>query len=148
MKNFSKLLLAGFIGLLFAACSNTPDYVGNYKFSGTAVTTVTRSGAEPQIATQTLNGTFTLSLSGDNYVIISGDMNLQGTIKDNAIVVEPTHVEQSMSGMKQTVDNTIEPIQLGGISLHVVSHSTIKQEMNGELVQTTKLEEDYTAVKL
>ena len=148
MKKITKLLFDTLIGLTFAACNNNADFVGNYKFSGTATTVVTYVGETPQQMDQTVNGSFTISMSGSNSVVFAGNITGQGTIKDNAIVIEPTHAEQTMAGMKQTSDVSVEPILLGGSSLHIVCHSVSTQGMDGEVVQTMTVEEDYVAVKL
>ena len=124
MKTTFRLLIAGLLAVMLTACKNTPDYVGTYTFSGTAV--INMDGA---ITQQTVNGTFTLTQTGTDVVTFSGDL-----------------IEQTIAGVKQTADSSVEPIKLSGSSLHIVVNTVVVQEMDGRTKRTTT-KEDYIAVK-
>lgn len=141
MKTTFRLLIAGLLAVMLTACKNTPDYVGTYTFSGTAV--INMNGA---ITQQTVNGTFTLTQTGTDVVTFSGDLNGTGTVDGDILTISPTHVEQTIAGMKQTVDSSVEPIKLSGSSLHIVITTEAVQEMDGRTTRTTT-KEDYIAVK-
>lgn len=141
MKTTFRLLLAGLLALMLTACKNTPDYVGTYTFSGTAV--INMDGA---ITQQTVNGTFTLTQTGSDVVTFSGDLNGTGTVDGDILTIPPTHVEQTIAGVKQTADSSVEPIKLSGSSLHIVITTVVVQEMDGRTTRTTT-KEDYIAVK-
>ncbi len=139
-KNF-RLLIAGLLAVMLTACKNTPDYVGTYTFSGTAV--INMDGA---ITQQTVNGTFTLTQTGTDVVTFSGDLNGTGTVDGDILTIPPTHIEQTIAGVKQTADSSVEPIKLSGSSLHIVVNTVVVQEMDGRTTRTTT-KEDYIAVK-
>lgn len=141
MKTTFRLLLAGLLAVMLTACKNTPDYVGTYTFSGTAV--INMNGA---ITQQTVNGTFTLTQTGTDVVTFSGDLNGTGTVDGDILTIPPTHVEQTIAGVKQTADSSVEPIKLSGSSLHIVTTTEVVQEMDGRTTRTTT-KEDYIAVK-
>lgn len=141
MKTTFRLLLAGLLAVMLTACKNTPDYVGTYTFSGTAV--INMDGA---ITQQTVNGTFTLTQTGTDVVTFSGDLNGTGTVDGDILTIPPTHVEQTIAGVKQTADSSVEPIKLSGSSLHIVVNTVVVQEMDGRTTRTTT-KEDYIAVK-
>lgn len=141
MKTTFRLLLAGLLAVMLTACKNTPDYVGTYTFSGTAV--INMNGA---ITQQTVNGTFTLTQTGTDVVTFSGDLNGTGTVDGDILTIPPTHVEQTIAGVKQTADSSVEPIKLSGSSLHIVITTEAVQEMDGRTTRTTT-KEDYIAVK-
>lgn len=141
MKTTFRLLLAGLLAVMLTACKNTPDYVGTYTFSGTAV--INMDGA---ITQQTVNGTFTLTQTGTDVVTFSGDLNGTGTVDGDILTIPPTHVEQTIAGVKQTADSSVEPIKLSGSSLHIVVTTEVVQEMDGRTTRTTT-KEDYIAVK-
>ncbi len=141
MKTTFRLLLAGLLAVMLTACKNTPDYVGTYTFSGTAV--INMNGA---VTTQTVNGTFTLTQTGTDVVTFSGDLNGTGTVDGDILTIPPTHVEQTIAGVKQTADSSVEPIKLSGSSLHIVVTTEVVQEMDGRTTRTTT-KEDYIAVK-
>ncbi len=141
MKTTFRLLLAGLLAVMLTACKNTPDYVGTYTFSGTAV--INMDGA---ITQQTVNGTFTLTQTGTDVVTFSGDLNGTGTVDGDILTIPPTHVEQTIAGVKQTADSSVEPIKLSGSSLHIVVTTVVVQEMDGRTTRTTT-KEDYIAVK-
>lgn len=141
MKTTFRLLIAGLLAVMLTACKNTPDYVGTYTFSGTAV--IDMNGA---VTTQTVNGTFTLTQAGGNVVTFSGDLNGTGTVDGDILTIPPTHTEQTVLGMKQTADNTVEPIKLSGSSLHIVINNVVVQEVEGRTTRTTT-KEDYIAIK-
>ncbi len=141
MKTTFRLLIAGLLAVMLTACKNTPDYVGTYTFSGTAVINMNGS-----ITQQTVNGTFTLTQTGTDVVTFSGDLNGTGTVDGDILTIPPTHVEQTIAGMKQTVDSSVEPIKLSGSSLHIVVNTVVVQEMDGRTTRTTT-KEDYIAVK-
>lgn len=141
MKTTFRLLLAGLLAVMLTACKNTPDYVGTYTFSGTAV--INMDGA---ITQQTVNGTFTLTQTGTDVVTFSGDLNGTGTVDGDILTIPPTHVEQTIAGVKQTADSSVEPIKLSGSSLHIVINTVVVQEMDGRTTRTTT-KEDYIAVK-
>ena len=141
MKTTFRLLLAGLLAVMLTACKNTPDYVGTYTFSGTAV--INMDGA---ITQQTVNGTFTLTQTGTDVVTFSGDLNGTGTVDGDILTIPPTHIEQTIAGVKQTADSSVEPIKLSGSSLHIVVNTVVVQEMDGRTKRTTT-KEDYIAVK-
>lgn len=141
MKTTFRLLIAGLLAVMLTACKNTPDYVGTYTFSGTAV--INMNGA---ITQQTVNGTFTLTQTGTDVVTFSGDLNGTGTVDGDILTIPPTHIEQTIAGMKQTTDSSVEPIKLSGSSLHIVVTTEVVQEMDGRTTRTTT-KEDYIAVK-
>ena len=141
MKTTFRLLLAGLLAVMLTACKNTPDYVGTYTFSGTAV--INMDGA---ITQQTVNGTFTLTQTGTDVVTFSGDLNGTGTVDGDILTIPPTHIEQTIAGVKQTADSSVEPIKLSGSSLHIVVNTVVVQEMDGRTTRTTT-KEDYIAVK-
>jgi len=141
MKTTFRLLIAGLLAVMLTACKNTPDYVGTYTFSGTAV--INMDGA---ITQQTVNGTFTLTQTGTDVVTFSGDLNGTGTVDGDILTIPPTHVEQTIAGVKQTADSSVEPIKLSGSSLHIVITTETVQEMDGRTTRTTT-KEDYIAVK-
>lgn len=141
MKTTFRLLIAGLLAVMLTACKNTPDYVGTYTFSGTAV--INMDGA---ITQQTVNGTFTLTQTGTDVVTFSGDLNGTGTVDGDILTIPPTHVEQTIAGVKQTADSSVEPIKLSGSSLHIVTTTEVVQEMDGRTKRTTT-KEDYIAVK-
>lgn len=141
MKTTFRLLIAGLLAVMLTACKNTPDYVGTYTFSGTAV--INMDGA---ITQQTVNGTFTLTQTGTDVVTFSGDLNGTGTVDGDILTIPPTHVEQTIAGVKQTADSSVEPIKLSGSSLHIVVTTEVVQEMDGRTTRTTT-KEDYIAVK-
>ncbi len=141
MKTTFRLLLAGLLAVMLTACKNTPDYVGTYTFSGTAVINMDGS-----ITQQTVNGTFTLTQTGTDVVTFSGDLNGTGTVDGDILTIPPTHVEQTIAGVKQTADSSVEPIKLSGSSLHIVVTTEVVQEMDGRTTRTTT-KEDYIAVK-
>ena len=141
MKTTFRLLIAGLLAVMLTACKNTPDYVGTYTFSGTAV--IDMNGA---VTTQTVNGTFTLTQTGTDVVTFSGDLNGTGTVDGDILTIPPTHVEQTIAGVKQTADSSVEPIKLSGSSLHIVVNTVVVQEMDGRTTRTTT-KEDYIAVK-
>ncbi len=141
MKTTFRLLIAGLLAVMLTACKNTPDYVGTYTFSGTAV--INMDGA---ITQQTVNGTFTLTQTGTDVVTFSGDLNGTGTVDGDILTIPPTHVEQTIAGVKQTADSSVEPIKLSGSSLHIVVNTVVVQEMDGRTKRTTT-KEDYIAVK-
>ncbi len=141
MKKTFRLLIAGLLAVMLTACKNTPDYVGTYTFSGTAV--IDMNGA---ITQQTVNGTFTLTQTGTDVVTFSGDLNGTGTVDGDILTIPPTHVEQTIAGVKQTADSSVEPIKLSGSSLHIVVNTVVVQEMDGRTTRTTT-KEDYIAVK-
>lgn len=141
MKTTFRLLIAGLLAVMLTACKNTPDYVGTYTFSGTAV--IDMNGA---ITQQTVNGTFTLTQTGTDVVTFSGDLNGTGTVDGDILTIPPTHVEQTIAGVKQTADSSVEPIKLSGSSLHIVVNTVVVQEMDGRTTRTTT-KEDYIAVK-
>lgn len=141
MKKTFRLLIAGLLAVMLTACKNTPDYVGTYTFSGTAV--INMDGA---ITQQTVNGTFTLTQTGTDVVTFSGDLNGTGTVDGDILTIPPTHVEQTIAGVKQTADSSVEPIKLSGSSLHIVITTEVVQEMDGRTTRTTT-KEDYIAVK-
>ena len=135
------MLIAGLLAVMLTACKNTPDYVGTYTFSGTAV--INMDGA---ITQQTVNGTFTLTQTGTDVVTFSGDLNGTGTVDGDILTIPPTHIEQTIAGVKQTADSSVEPIKLSGSSLHIVVTTVVVQEMDGRTTRTTT-KEDYIAVK-
>lgn len=135
------MLIAGLLAVMLTACKNTPDYVGTYTFSGTAV--INMDGA---ITQQTVNGTFTLTQTGTDVVTFSGDLNGTGTVDGDILTIPPTHIEQTIAGVKQTADSSVEPIKLSGSSLHIVINTVVVQEMDGRTKRTTT-KEDYIAVK-
>lgn len=141
MKTTFRLLIAGLLAVMLTACKNTPDYVGTYTFSGTAV--INMDGA---ITQQTVNGTFTLTQTGSDVVTFSGDLNGTGTVDGDILTIPPTHIEQTIAGVKQTADSSVEPIKLSGSSLHIVVNTVVVQEMDGRTKRTTT-KEDYIAVK-
>ena len=141
MKTTFRLLIAGLLDVMLTACKNTPDYVGTYTFSGTAV--INMDGA---ITQQTVNGTFTLTQTGTDVVTFSGDLNGTGTVDGDILTIPPTHIEQTIAGVKQTADSSVEPIKLSGSSLHIVVNTVVVQEMDGRTKRTTT-KEDYIAVK-
>ena len=141
MKTTFRLLIAGLLAVMLTACKNTPDYVGTYTFSGTAV--IDMNGA---VTTQTVNGTFTLTQTGTDVVTFSGDLNGTGTVDGDILTIPPTHIEQTIAGVKQTADSSVEPIKLSGSSLHIVVNTVVVQEMDGRTTRTTT-KEDYIAVK-
>lgn len=141
MKTTFRLLIAGLLAVMLTACKNTPDYVGTYTFSGTAV--INMDGA---ITQQTVNGTFTLTQTGTDVVTFSGDLNGIGTVDGDILTIPPTHIEQTIAGVKQTADSSVEPIKLSGSSLHIVVNTVVVQEMDGRTKRTTT-KEDYIAVK-
>lgn len=141
MKTTFRLLLAGLLAVMLTACKNTPDYVGTYTFSGTAVINMDGS-----ITQQTVNGTFTLTQTGTDVVTFSGDLNGTGTVDGDILTIPPTHIEQTIAGVKQTADSSVEPIKLSGSSLHIVVTTEVVQEMDGRTKRTTT-KEDYIAVK-
>lgn len=141
MKTTFRLLIAGLLAVMLTACKNTPDYVGTYTFSGTAV--INMDGA---ITQQTVNGTFTLTQTGTDVVTFSGDLNGTGTVDGDILTIPPTHIEQTIAGVKQTADSSVEPIKLSGSSLHIVVNTVVVQEMDGRTTRTTT-KEDYIAVK-
>lgn len=141
MKTTFRLLIAGLLAVMLTACKNTPDYVGTYTFSGTAV--IDMNGA---VTTQTVNGTFTLTQTGTDVVTFSGDLNGTGTVDGDILTIPPTHIEQTIAGVKQTADSSVEPIKLSGSSLHIVVNTVVVQEMDGRTKRTTT-KEDYIAVK-
>ncbi len=141
MKTTFRLLIAGLLAVMLTACKNTPDYVGTYTFSGTAV--INMDGA---ITQQTVNGTFTLTQTGTDVVTFSGDLNGTGTVDGDILTIPPTHIEQTIAGVKQTADSSVEPIKLSGSSLHIVVTTVVVQEMDGRTTRTTT-KEDYIAVK-
>ena len=141
MKKNIRLLIAGLLAVMLTACKNTPDYVGTYTFSGTAV--INMDGA---ITQQTVNGTFTLTQTGTDVVTFSGDLNGTGTVDGDSLTIPPTHIEQTIAGVKQTADSSVEPIKLSGSSLHIVVNTVVVQEMDGRTKRTTT-KEDYIAVK-
>ncbi len=141
MKTTFRLLIAGLLAVMLTACKNTPDYVGTYTFSGTAV--INMDGA---ITQQTVNGTFTLTQTGTDVVTFSGDLNGTGTVDGDILTIPPTHIEQTIAGVKQTADSSVEPIKLSGSSLHIVVNTVVVQEMDGRTKRTTT-KEDYIAVK-
>lgn len=141
MKTTFRLLIAGLLAVMLTACKNTPDYVGTYTFSGTAVINMNGS-----ITQQTVNGTFTLTQTGTDVVTFSGDLNGTGTVDGDILTIPPTHVEQTIAGVKQTADSSVEPIKLSGSSLHIVVNTVVVQEMDGRTTRTTT-KEDYIAVK-
>lgn len=141
MKKTFRLLIAGLLAVMLTACKNTPDYVGTYTFSGTAV--INMDGA---ITQQTVNGTFTLTQTGTDVVTFSGDLNGTGTVDGDILTIPPTHIEQTIAGVKQTADSSVEPIKLSGSSLHIVVNTVVVQEMDGRTKRTTT-KEDYIAVK-
>ena len=141
MKTTFRLLIAGLLAVMLTACKNTPDYVGTYTFSGTAV--INMDGA---ITQQTVNGTFTLTQTGTDVVTFSGDLNGTGTVDGDILTIPPTHIEQTIAGVKQTADSSVESIKLSGSSLHIVVNTVVVQEMDGRTKRTTT-KEDYIAVK-
>lgn len=141
MKTTFRLLLAGLLAVMLTACKNTPDYVGTYTFSGTAV--INMDGA---ITQQTVNGTFTLTQTGTDVVTFSGDLNGTGTVDGDILTIPPTHIEQTIAGVKQTADSSVEPIKLSGSSLHIVINNVVVQEVEGRTTRTTT-KEDYIAIK-
>ncbi len=141
MKKTFRMLIAGLLAVMLTACKNTPDYVGTYTFSGTAV--INMDGA---ITQQTVNGTFTLTQTGTDVVTFSGDLNGTGTVDGDILTIPPTHIEQTIAGVKQTADSSVEPIKLSGSSLHIVINTVVVQEMDGRTKRTTT-KEDYIAVK-
>lgn len=141
MKKTFRLLIAGLLAVMLTACKNTPDYVGTYTFSGTAVINMDGS-----ITQQTVNGTFTLTQTGTDVVTFSGDLNGTGTVDGDILTIPPTHIEQTIAGVKQTADSSVEPIKLSGSSLHIVVNTVVVQEMDGRTKRTTT-KEDYIAVK-
>lgn len=141
MKTTFRLLIAGLLAVMLTACKNTPDYVGTYTFSGTAV--INMDGA---ITQQTVNGTFTLTQTGTDVVTFSGDLNGTGTVDGDILTIPPTHIEQTIAGVKQTADSSVEPIKLSGSSLHIIVNTVVVQEMDGRTKRTTT-KEDYIAVK-
>ena len=141
MKTTFRLLIAGLLAVMLTACKNTPDYVGTYTFSGTDV--INMDGGFTQ---QTVNATFTLTQTGTDVVTFSGDLNGTGTVDGDILTIPPTHIEQTIAGVKQTADSSVEPIKLSGSSLHIVVNTVVVQEMDGRTKRTTT-KEDYIAVK-
>ena len=140
-KNWMIGVLVAILAVVLSACNNTPDYVGKYKFTGTA-----EIDMDGRKTLSTVAGTFDLSQTG-NTVTFSGDLNGVGTVNGDVVTIEPTHVEQTLpNGFKQTTDNTVEPITLSGSSLHIVSNTVVVQEMDGQKSRTSAHEE-YVAVK-
>ena len=84
--------------------------------------------------------------TGTDVVTFSGDLNGTGTVDGDILTIPPTHIEQTIAGVKQTADSSVEPIKLSGSSLHIVVNTVVVQEMDGRTKRTTT-KEDYIAVK-